>query len=48
MLAAFEELRSLYDLPSVSGALQQRTAVEAAVKPRRSEAEDPEHRVKAA
>lgn len=48
MLAAFEELRTLYDLPSVAGALQQRTAAEAAVSARQPVRESAESQPKAA
>ena len=48
MLAAFEELRALYDLPSVTGAMQQRKALEAAESSRVDVEDDPESRSKAA
>ncbi|MGE0622707.1 MAG: wax ester/triacylglycerol synthase family O-acyltransferase [Pseudomonadales bacterium] len=48
MLAAFEELRALYDLPSVTGAMQQRQALEAAESRRVEVEDDPESRSKAA
>ncbi len=48
MLAAFDELRRLYDLPSVAGALQQRTAAQEAKTARQPVGEEGESRSEAA